>query len=226
MNSTSLIQSTTRFNVKDPISALTHFIGFIAAIIGMPILLLYASRNFLGMTGMISLAVFMMSMILLYGASASYHAFNISEQGNKMLKRVDHMMIFILIAGSYTPVCLLALSRESGVRLLICVWVVAFIGIVFKAVWVTCPKWVSSVIYIGMGWLCVTASDEIFASFKIAPLAWLVAGGVIYTIGGVIYALKIPVLSNHFENFGAHELFHLFVMGGSFCHYMTMMYLV
>ena len=211
-----------RFQAKDPISALTHFIGFLIAIIGMPFLLLRASQFHCSGRELTSLTIFMLSMISLYGASASYHTFNLSEYANKLLKKLDHSMIFVLIAGSYTPVCIMALDSVAGMRLLISVWAIALVGIVFKLCWVTCPKWVSSVIYIGMGWLCITAFTDIYRALPLHSFLWLLAGGIIYTIGGVIYALKLPLLQRYFKNFGAHELFHLFVMGGSLCHFITM----
>ena len=210
------------FRVKDPISALTHFIGFIAAIMGMPLLLLYASQKRFDICALASLSIFMLSMIFLYGASTAYHAFNISEHVNLILKKIDHMMIFVLLAGSYTPVCVIALANSVGIKLLMGVWSMAILGILFKAFWVTCPKWVSSIIYIGMGWFCLFAIKDIYYGLSASAFCWLLAGGIVYTIGGVIYALKLPIFQKYFRNFGAHELFHIFVMGGSFCHYIAM----
>jgi hemolysin III len=210
------------FKVKDPISCLTHFIGFLAAILGMPVLLLHASACQAQNLTQISLAIFMLSMICLYGASSAYHAFNLGARANRILKKLDHMMIFVLIAGSYTPVCLAVLSRNTGLRLFVIVWAIAIAGILFKAFWVTCPKWVSSVLYIGMGWVCLLAFQEIYAVLPTSAFLWLLAGGLFYTVGGVIYALKLSILGRHFKSFGAHELFHLFVMAGSLCHYWMM----
>lgn len=132
------------------------------------------------------------------------------------------MMIFILIAGSYTPICLLALDQPIGTILLSIVWAIAIIGILFKAFWVYCPKWVSSVLYIGMGWICVLAFSQLLNNLSPAAFGWLLAGGIIYTIGGIIYALKLPIFNARFKNFGSHEIFHLFVMGGSACHFVVM----
>ena len=161
-------------------------------------------------------------MILLYAASTVYHTFDISEHVNKILRKIDHMMIFILIAGTYTPVCLIVLGNKSGYRMLSLVWGIAIVGIIINALWINCPKWFSSVIYIAMGWVCIMAIRQIVAALTPAAFAWLLAGGIIYTIGGVIYALKLPIFNSKHKNFGSHEIFHLFVMGGSFCHYMMM----
>ena len=131
-------------------------------------------------------------------------------------------MIFILIAGSYTPICLITLKGRTGVILLSLVWGIALVGIILKAFWVFCPKWVSSILYIGMGWTCVLAFTQILNALSPAAFGWLLAGGIIYTIGGIIYALKLPIFNNRHKNFGSHEIFHLVVMGGSMCHFIVM----
>lgn len=207
--------------VKDPGSALTHFIGMLFAIGAMAPLLIKAAQT-PGPLHVWALAVFIISMILLYAASTVYHTFDISEKVNKMLRKIDHMMIFILIAGTYTPVCLIVLGNPAGYRLLAMVWAIAAVGILMNLFWITCPKWLSSCIYIAMGWVCITALGQIMASLRPAAFGWLLTGGIIYTVGGIIYALKLPLFSDRIKGFGNHELFHLFVMGGSFCHYMMM----
>lgn len=207
--------------LKDPGSAITHFIGMIMAIFAAtPLLIRAASRP--DRIHIVSLAVFIISMILLYAASTAYHSFNLSEKANIILKKIDHMMIFVLIAGTYTPVCLIVLNGTIGYTLLALVWGIALAGIVIKALWVTCPKWFSSILYIAMGWVCVLAFTQILNSLPPAAFGWLLAGGIIYTIGGVIYALKLPIFNAKHSAFGSHEIFHLFVMGGSLCHFILM----
>ncbi len=132
------------------------------------------------------------------------------------------MMISVLIAGSYTPICLLVLGGRTGIILLAIVWSFAIAGILIKAFWVYCPKWVSSVLYIGMGWTCVLAFTQLLNSLSPAAFGWLLAGGIIYTVGGVIYALKLPIFNSKHKYFGSHEIFHLFVMAGSACHFVVM----
>ena len=179
-------------HIKDPGSAITHFIGMLMAIFAaFPLLIKAAhepSRIYL-----ISLAIYAVSLIFLYAASTTYHTFDLSERVNTILKKIDHMMIFVLIAG-----------------------------IIIKGFWVFCPKWVSSVLYISMGWICVLAFSQILNNLTRAEFGWLLAGGIIYTIGGVIYALKLPIFNSKHKNFGSHEIFHLFVMGGSACHFVVM----
>lgn len=211
----------TKQHIKDPGSAITHFIGMLMAIFAAVPLLIRAAHE-PGRIYVISLAIYAASLILLYAASTTYHTFDLSEKINTLLKKIDHMMIFILIAGSYTPICLLVLKGRTGIALLSLVWGIAIAGILIKAFWVFCPKWVSSVLYIGMGWTCVLAFTQILNSMSAAAFGWLLAGGIIYTIGGVIYALKLPIFNSRHKNFGSHEIFHLFVMGGSACHFVVM----
>ena len=209
-----------QISIREPGSAITHFIGvMLAAIWGTPLLI---KASTYGSMDLLAMLVFVCSMILLYTASTLYHSVTFAPNIIKIFRKIDHMMIFILIAGSYTPVCLLILEPQYGTPLLIAIWALAFIGIIVKALWITCPKWFSSLLYIAMGWVCVLAFSQIFANLKGAAFGWLLAGGIIYTIGGVIYALKLPIFNNRHKYFGSHEIFHLFVMAGSFCHFILM----
>lgn len=207
--------------VKDPGSAITHFIGMLMAIFAAVPLIIKAAHE-PGRIYLVSIIIYAASLILLYAASTTYHTFNRSERVNTILKKIDHMMISVLIAGSYTPICLLVLGGKRGLILLAIVWSFAIVGILIKAFWVYCPRWVSSLLYIGMGWTCVLAFTQILNSMSTAAFLWLLAGGVIYTVGGVIYALKLPLFNLKHKNFGSHEIFHLFVMGGSACHFVVM----
>ena len=210
-----------KHHIKEPGSAITHSIGMLLAIFAA-IPLLIKAANEPGRVYIISLAIYAASLILLYAASTTYHTFDISAKANTLLKKIDHMMISVLIAGSYTPVCLIVLKGKTGIILLSIVWGIAIAGILIKAFWVYCPKWVSSVLYIGMRWTCVLAFTQILNNMSPAAFAWLLAGGIIYTLGGVIYALKLPLFNSKHKNFGSHEIFHLFVMGGSACHFVVM----
>ena len=214
---TKIMKNITR--IKDPGSAITHFIAMVLAIAAMTPLLIKASQK----SGhFLSLLIFILSMIGLYGASTIYHTLDISPKINQLLRKLDHMMIFILIAGTYTPVCMIVLGDRTGWLLLALVWAIAAAGIVINAFWITCPKWFSSLIYIAMGWVCILAITKIIRALPKAGFLWLLAGGIIYTLGGIIYALKLPIFNSRHKNFGSHEIFHLFVMGGSLCHYVMM----
>ena len=184
-----------KHHIKEPGSAITHFIGMLMAIFAAVPLLIKAAHE-PSRIYIISLAIYAASLILLYAASTTYHTFDISPKVNTILKKIDHMMISVLIAGSYTPVCLIVLKGKTGIILLSIVWAIAIAGILIKAFWVYCPKWVSSVLYIGMGWTCVLAFTQILNNMSPAAFGWLLAGGIIYTVGGVIYALKLPIFNS------------------------------
>lgn len=215
------MSDTIKKHVKDPGSAITHFIGMLMAVFAAVPLIIKAMHE-PSPIYVVSIAIYAASLILLYAASTTYHTFDRSEKVNTILKKIDHMMISVLIAGSYTPICLLVLGGRLGIILLAIVWSIAIAGILIKAFWVYCPKWVSSVLYIGMGWICVLAFTQLLNSMSPAAFGWLLAGGLIYTAGGIIYALKLPIFNMKHKDFGSHEIFHLFVMGGSICHFVVM----
>lgn len=213
--------------LKDPGSAITHFIGMLMAVFATAPLIIRAFSEGTNVT--LSCLVFMVSMILLYGASTMYHSFDMGERKNKILKKFDHAMIFVLIAGSYTPVCLLVIGGKTGIILLWLVWMVGILGIIFKLCWVTCPKWLSSVMYIAMGWMCVMAFTPIMNNMATSEFVWLLTGGIIYTIGGIIYAVRTPGVKAYNERhryFGTHEIFHVCVMIGSLCHFVMVYHVV
>ena len=208
------------FSIREPGSAITHGIAMVFALIGAIPLMRRAVTG--GTVTWIAAFIFCVSMILLYGASTAFHTFDINPRVNTILKKADHMMISVFIAGSYTPICLLVLPEPTGLILLAVVWGLALAGIIIKSFFVFCPKWVSSVLYIAMGWVCVLAFTQILNSLPAAAFNWLLAGGIIYTVGGIIYALKLPIFNAHHKYFGSHEIFHLFVMAGSICHFIMM----
>ena len=210
-----------KLKIKDPGSAITHFIAMLmAGFAAVP--LLHRALEEPDHIHVIALGIFIVTMILLYAASTTYHTVNSTPRINKILKKLDHCMISVMIAGSYTPVCLIVLGDHTGWNLLGLVWGIALVGIIINALWITCPKWFSSLIYIAMGWVCILAISKIIAALPAGGFAWLLAGGIIYTAGGIIYALKLPIFNSRHRYFGSHEIFHLFVMGGSLCHYMMM----
>ncbi len=210
-----------QITIREPGSAITHFIGMMMAIIAAMPLMVKAAAD-ADRTAFISMAVFIGSMVALYGASAIYHSVNVKDSILKMFRKLDHMMIFVLIAGSYTPVCLVILGDRRGYMLLAAVWSIAVAGMLIKLCWITCPKWFSSILYIAMGWACLAVFGTLWNTLSRSAFLWLLAGGIFYTAGGVIYALKLPVFNARHKNFGSHEVFHLFVMGGSVCHFIFM----
>lgn len=207
--------------IREPGSALTHFIAMLLALCAAVPLLVRAAVHS-GVKSLAAMTVFMISMVLLYAASTIYHSVNCSGRILRIFRKMDHMMIFILIAGTYTPVCLLTLPKPSGLMLLAAVWGIALVGIFIKGFWITCPKWFSSVLYIAMGWSCLSVLGQLFSLLPLHAFLWLLAGGLIYTAGGIIYALRLPLFDARHPMFGLHEIFHLFVMAGSLCHFVFM----
>lgn len=214
-----------QITIREPGSAITHFIAMMLTVFAAaPLLVKSALSDTVNMLP--AMTIFILSMVLLYGASATYHSLNIGGRALRIFRKVDHMMIFVLIAGSYTPVCLIVLGGRMGYTLFAVVWGIAIVGMLLKACWVTCPKWFSSIIYIAMGWVCVFVFGPLWNTLPHSAFLWLLAGGIIYTIGGVIYALKLPLFNSRHTFFGSHEIFHLFVMGGSLCHFIFMYHYV
>lgn len=203
------------FSVKDPVSALTHLIGFIASVVLTPLIFIKASYSAFTLADLIALCVYRLSVSLLYAASTTYHTFILPERPARILKKFDHMSIFVMIAGTYTPVCLILMNRNTGIPLLMTVWSVAAVGMLVKAFWVYCPKYVSSIIYIAMGWAALFKIKTIRTALGPGAFTLLLTGGIFYTVGGIIYALKIRFN----DDWSEHEIFHLLILLGSLCHY-------
>ena len=206
--------------LRDPkslTSAALHFAGVLLAFFGL-ILLMTSTRKQAGNPlQTISYLVFGISVIALYGASTIYHIFYISEPVHNVLRKLDHIMIFFLIAGTYTPLCLIALQGPVGWVLFGLVWGISIVGAVMKMFWIGAPRWLSALIYVLLGWMIVFAFVPLSRSLPPEGIISLVAGGVIYTGGAILYAKKVELFSS--KRFGNHELFHVFVLLGSLCHY-------
>jgi hemolysin III len=169
-----------------------------------------------GLTAKIAASVFFASSILLFGTSAIYHRFNWKPKAKKALKRFDHANIFLLIAGSYTPITLLALPQEKGLLLIVAIWATALLGIGFRVFWLGAPRWLYVIIYIVMGWAAVVYLPD-FVAVNLAMMVLILAGGLMYTIGALFYALKKPnPVPGHF---GFHEIFHSFTVLAFLCHW-------
>lgn len=210
--------------IREPINAFTHLGGALLFLIATVILLvLGASTPAFTLNFIVSVIIFGLSLVLLYTTSGIYHLVIAKETVLLKLKKLDHSMIFILIAGSYTPFCLLSLSGAWKWSILSVVWTVAILGITSKILWINMPRWLSTLLYIGMGWIALFALKPLYDSLTLASFLLLVLGGVMYTIGGVIYAIKKPNIS---KSFGFHELFHIFCILGSACHYLSVLNII
>jgi len=205
--------------LRDPVSGLTHFIGAILAIVGL-VLLIYKSVDPVKPWHLVTFSVFGAGLILLYTSSTLYHWLPFSEKGIQRMRRLDHMMIFILIAATYTPICLIPMRGPWGWSLFGSIWGLATLGIFLKFFWLQAPRWFSTMIYILMGWLVVVGIWPLIQALKLGGFMWVLIGGLFYTVGAIIYALKKP---DPWPNiFGFHEIFHIFVMLGSFSHFWVM----
>jgi len=204
--------------LREPVSGLTHLAGVLLALIGLIVLLTRAAGR---VDQLVAFGVFGLSLIALYSASALYHLLPVSPAATARLRRLDHMTIFILIAGTYTPVCVLALEGGWRVGLLGLIWTLALCGVALKLLWMEAPRWLSVGVYLAMGWLAVIAASAIFQAIPYGGIAWILGGGLVYSAGALIYALKRPNLVPGV--FGFHELWHLFVLAGSACHFWAML---
>lgn len=205
--------------LREPMSSLTHLFGAIISLIGMIVLIIY-ERNIPNATPLSFTAVllFGLSLILLYTASTVYHSIKSSDKVIKILRKLDHSMIYVLIAGTYTPVALISLQGRLRWGIFIGMWSFAIVGVLFKLVWFNAPRWLSTLCYVLMGWIAVFLISPLSKVISISGILWLFIGGVFYTLGAVIYATKWPKIKS--KVFGFHEIFHLFVLAGSFCHYL------
>ena len=202
--------------MREPVNGLTHLAGVLLSVVALGVLLwlAIAARD---ARQVIAFTIFGISQIALYTASTLYHSLPLSPVGIAKLRRIDHMMIFVLIAGTYTPICMVALGGIWGWSLLVVVWGLAVGGLILKTCWMHTPKWLSTGIYLLMGWAALVAAPVLFHRLPARALVWLLAGGIIYSVGAVIYALKRPnLIPGVFE---AHALWHLFVLGGSACFF-------
>lgn len=205
-----------RLRLREPVNALTHLLGAVLSVIGLVMLIIVASEHGSAIE-IAAVSIFGASLVMMYGVSALYHASTLSERGLGHFQRVDHVMIYVLIAGSYTPICLLVLKGRLGMALLITVWTLAALGLFQKIVWMHAPRWLSTALYLGMGWIAVIMVRPLIAAASPGFFFWLLAGGLAYSVGAIVYAKKWP--RGGAKVFGSHEIWHLFVMAGSFAHY-------
>ena len=204
---------------REPINGLTHLGGAIAFFIGLLALVIKTTIYKPSIVNISAVIIFGISLILLYSASATYHLVVASDKVIAFLRKIDHSMIFILIAGSYAPYCLIGLGGTLGWTMFIIIATIGICGVLFKMIWFKCPRWISTAIYIGMGWMAIFVVVPLYRAIAIQALILLVLGGVFYTIGAVIYGLKPK--SFKFKHLGFHEIFHIFILLGSLCHFIS-----
>lgn len=204
-------------HLREPINGFTHLIGAVLSFIGLLALVIKTTLTNPTAIALTSVIIFGISMILLYSASATYHLVVSSDKVIKFLRRLDHSMIFILIAGSYTPFCLIALQGMQGWVLYSIIATAAIAGVLFKMIWFKCPRWISTLLYVAMGWVAVFLIAPLYKALSLTGVSLLILGGVFYTIGALIYAIKPKWMK--MKHFGYHEIFHIFIMLGSLTHF-------
>lgn len=203
--------------IREPISSLTHLAGAFFSVIGLILLIHKGLAYDVGPGRLASLIIFGSSMIALYATSGIYHLIHASQKAIRFMKKLDHSMIFVLIAGSYTPILAFVLTGGFGTAMLAVIWTIALLGVLFKVFWIDSPRWLYTGIYLGMGWLSVIVLQAVIRQSGISGFMLLLAGGISYTVGAVIYGMKKPNIT---RAFGFHELFHCFVLAGTFFHYL------
>ena len=212
-------------SAQDPISSESHAFGAFLSLLGGFLLILRGFQVGASLTDLAGSFLFVLSLIALYAASAIYHYYpGTATSGGikRRLRKLDHSMIYLLIAGSYTPFSLKFLPAEKGTRFCGILWIIAFVGMLLKLLWINAPRWLTSLLYLCMGWAILFVIDD-FSSCGAPCFSMVALGGIFYTVGAVIYALKRPNLS---DRFGFHELFHLFILAGSISHYLAVFFFV
>lgn len=204
--------------LREPVSGLTHLGGAVAALVGQIVLLVLGGP---GVEKVVSVLVYGLSLVGLFSASAVYHLVNAGPKVTAALRKLDHSAIYLLIAGTYTPFCMLAFEGFFRWGMLAIVWTFAAVGIAVKLFYMGAPRWLSAAIYVLMGWLCLMAAGEMTSALTPFSLGWMIAGGVIYTLGAVVYATKIFNFVP--GKFGFHEVWHLFVLLGAGAHFLAVL---
>jgi hemolysin III len=202
--------------IREPVNAWSHFVGLILAGAGSIVLLRLAR----GRAETVAFAVYGGSLILLYAASTLYHALPLPAHRLRPLRTLDHIAIYFLIAGTYTPVAVVTLHGTPGQVLLVAAWSIAMLGVPFKIWWLDAPVWISTGVYLAMGYMSLLAAAPLAAAVPASGLAWLVAGGLAYTAGAIIFSRERP--DPWPGRFGHHEIWHLLVLVGSACHFAFM----
>ncbi|GIN61260.1 hemolysin III [Robertmurraya siralis] len=205
--------------IREPINGLTHLSAALLSFVALLAMVIKASISAQTALSIAAVIIFGVSMILLYSASATYHMVIAKEKVIAFLRKIDHSMIFILIAGTYAPFCLISLNGITGWVLFSLITFAALCGVLFKMIWFNCPRWLSTSIYIVMGWMVIFVAPPLAKVLSNTGLFLLVLGGIFYTIGGIIYGTKPKFLESKYLGF--HEIFHIFIMLGSTAHFLS-----
>ena len=207
--------------MREPVNGLTHLAGAVFGFLAMIVMLIVARGN---ATKITSVMIYSLGLMAMFSASGIYHTAKVQPAVLQTLRKIDHSAIFLLIAGTYTPFCLLAFTGFWHWGLLVLIWAIAVLGIVVKVFYINSPRWLHTGIYVAMGWICVMAAPQMPSVLPTAAMVWLFVGGVIYTLGAGVYATKI--LDFVPGKFGFHEVWHIFVLLGALAHFIAVMALL
>ena len=204
--------------LREPVNSLTHWGGAILALAGLIALLIVGWGT---PAKVVSLVIYGASLIFLFSASATYHMVRVKDKALEIFRKIDHSAIYFLIAGTYTPFCVNAFTGFWKWGMLIIIWSLAIIGIGVKVFVIRVPRWLNAGLYLAMGWLVVGASGQLMAALPAWVLTWLIIGGVIYTLGAIVYITKI---FNFVPGvFGFHEVWHIFVLLAAAAHFVAVL---
>lgn len=203
------------FPVREPFNAFSHLFGAIIAIVGT--ILLVSDPDIPSTSYLVSYIIYGITVFLMFASSALYHWVQVSFKAEEFYRLLDHIMIYLVIAGSYTPICVVTLDDGWELGMLLGVWIFAFAGVLKKIFWLNAPTWFSTGLYLLMGWVAVIIFPQIWNTQPKPFTIWIIIGGLFYTIGAIIYARQKPDPAP--EWFGHHGLWHLFVLGGAFSHF-------
>lgn len=203
------------FPIREPFNAYTHLFGAIVALAGTVLLILDSTID--PVSYKLSFIVYGITVFLMFASSALYHTVRVSERTEEIYRMIDHIMIYLVIAGSYTPICAIALDGEWRLGMLIGIWIFAVAGVLKKIFWLNAPRWFSTGLYLLMGWIAIIIFPQIWDVVPKGFSFWIIIGGLFYTIGAIIYGLKKPDPAPSW--FGHHGIWHLFVIGGAFSHF-------
>ncbi|MFA5638549.1 MAG: hemolysin III family protein [Anaerovoracaceae bacterium] len=207
--------------LREPVNAVTHFLGAFIFLVGGIFMVIYQTHNNTSLIIMTGGIIFSAGLVMLYSSSGIYHGYSGKEEVIKVLKKLDHAMIYVLIAASYTPLCLFVLTGQKRLVILVILWAIVVIGVVTKLLIRRIPRPVSTSLYLVMGWIVIFFIKDVILSLPAKGFLFLLAGGILYTAGGIIYMIKKP---NIWKRVGFHELFHILVLTGSCSHYLLVLF--
>ncbi|WP_042142880.1 hemolysin III family protein [Paucisalibacillus sp. EB02] len=210
--------------IREPINGFTHLFGALFSFVGLLALVIKASMDYGSPLVITAVIIFGVSLILLYSASATYHMVIAKDHIIAFLRKIDHSMIFVLIAGTYTPICLISLGGTTGWTLFFVINGLALLGVLYKLIWFKAPRWLSTALYVILGWIIIFFSPSLLEVISSTGMVLLLLGGLSYTVGALIYWLKPKFLE--FKHMGFHEIFHIFILVGSLFHFLCVYYFV